>query len=189
MGSSSSGGAAGSASSQLGLQGILLVTLIHSIRYHERACRRPYILLAGHNVTVPPALQASLTRLAVTTRRIEPLSDRVPSLNKLYAFLLTELRKILIVDSDALALRSLDHLFDEGHGSPMDIERPDAIAMAAHAYDTEQGACGVPIGRRVNGGLLILRPNVSMPRLTRAVTPARHAARAVLHQHAAHAHN
>ena len=38
---------------------------------------------------------------------VRPLSDRVPSLNKLYAFLMTELRKILIVDSDALALRSL----------------------------------------------------------------------------------
>ena len=158
---SSRGGAASSSAEQLGLQATLLVTLIQSIRYHELTCRRPYVLLAGHNVSIPPALQACLTRLAVTVRRIEPVSDRVPSLNKLYALLLFEVRKILIIDSDALVLRPLDHLFSEATGAAMDADLPDGIAMAGHAYDTEQTVCNIPVGQRVNGGLLLLRPNIT----------------------------
>ena len=51
------------------------------------------MLLAGTNDTLPPRLQLRLSRLGVSIRRIQPLSDFVPSLNKLYAFLLSELRK------------------------------------------------------------------------------------------------
>jgi hypothetical protein len=174
VGSSDRGGVAASVDDQLGLQASLLVTLIFSIRYHERSCRRPYVLLAGSNVSIPPNLQRRLNHLSVSVWRIETLSERVPSLNKLYAFLLTGLRKVLVIDSDALVLKPLDHLFDEARGGPLDATRPERISMAHHAYDTEQAVCGMKIGGRVNGGLVLLRPNEStfeslLPRMWQAI--------------------
>jgi hypothetical protein len=93
VGGAAGGAVSNSSSEQLGLQATLLLTLIFSIRQHEHACRRPYVLLAGANVSLSHTLSERLTALAVTVRRIEPLSEHVPSLNKLYAFLLVEAPK------------------------------------------------------------------------------------------------
>ena len=78
---------ANTTSDQIGLQGSLLVTLVYSIRRHETTCRRPYLLLAGIDVTLPQPLAQHLTRLGVSLRRIEPLSEYIPSLNKLCALI------------------------------------------------------------------------------------------------------
>jgi hypothetical protein len=133
-------------------QWALLLTLVRSIRRHE-LCVRDFVLLLGVDVGVPAPIRDALGALSVTIVRIEPLDPSIPPLDHLHAWRLMQYRRVVVLDSDMLAVRSLDGLLEETRRFPA-----GQLIMGHHAYDKAQRACGLQVGQRANGGLLVLRP-------------------------------
>ena len=109
-------------------QVLLLQVLLRSLRAAERACRRDFVLLLGPQTRLPPDKLALLRAEGVVTRPAPPLRAGVPTLDKLHAWRLTNYSRVLFVDSDVMAFRSLDDLFRD------DEQRLPELAIAAHPY-------------------------------------------------------
>ena len=111
QGTAGRGAAAANASSATQLQWALLLTLAASLRRHER-CVRDFILLLGNDVLVPFGVRESLGELGVVTVRISPLDPAIPPLDHLHAWRLVAYKRVVVLDSDMLAIRGIDGLFD-----------------------------------------------------------------------------
>ena len=148
------GAAATNASSATRLQWALLLTLARSLRRHE-SCVRDFILLLGTDVHVPFGVGEAIDELGIVVVRISPLDPAIPPLDHLHAWRLTAYKRVVVLDSDMLAIRSIDNLFDSTRLYPQ-----NQLIMGHHAYDKAQSICGLPTGRRGNGGLLMLRPDL-----------------------------
>ena len=85
--------------------------------------------------------RAVLAKQHVSYRVVEPVRLGVPSMDKLAAWEMIEYNQVLVIDLDAVVLRSLGSVF----GQPS----PHKITMAHHPYDLVQGSrCGIPLNRR-----------------------------------------
>ena len=122
------------------LQWAQLLTLVASLRSHEH-CRRDFVLLLGQGLALPIGMAAALHELRVTIVRITPLDPSIPPLDHLHAWRLTAYQRVVMLDSDMLAIRPLDHLFEHTRKHPS-----DQLIMGHHAYDKAQRACGLPVG-------------------------------------------
>lgn len=113
--------------------------------------------LSCHPREVAPEVSAFKRMLQdqkVSFVRTPSIITGVPCADKLHAWRLPGYRRIAMIDCDVLALQTLDPLFD----SPMESVQ---VMMGHHAYDVHQGkTCGIPLGRRGVGGLIVLKPQV-----------------------------
>lgn len=75
-------------------------------------------------------------------------------------------QRVVVLDSDMLAIRPLDGLFERTRRHPA-----DQLLMGHHAYDKAQRACGLPVGGRGNGGMLLLRASTNPLHVARARAP------------------
>lgn len=128
----------------------LLFTMIFSLRFVER-CWRPFILLLGSEYELEPRERAIMHLLDVEPVRVQPIFRGIPAADKLFAWKLTRYRRVVVLDSDMVILRSLDALF-----------APDApeLLMAPHTTDIYQAACGIPLGQRGIGAVLSIQPSL-----------------------------
>eukprot|EP00908_Phaeocystis_cordata_P019164 Transcript_30664.p1 GENE.Transcript_30664~~Transcript_30664.p1 ORF type:complete len:426 (-),score=58.41 Transcript_30664:115-1272(-) len=124
-----------------------LAVLARSLRRFE-LCRHDFVLLLGVAVALDAAHRELLRAESFILRPIAPLEPMLPHMDKLHAWLLTDYSSVVYLDADAVAVRAIDHLFDE-----------PSLTMAAHAHDLVQGRCGIPSGERVNSGCMVLRPD------------------------------
>lgn len=151
----------------------LMQVLVRSIRLAESSCRRDVLLLldAGNHVlfqrceggssnaapSCHPQLRTfarMMKRSGVQWRPVPPIVAGVPSADKLNVWLLHRYRKLAILDADMLVLAGMDDLFESAPD--------DELTIAQHPYDLAQGSrCGIPIGRRGVGALLVVQPNRS----------------------------
>lgn len=129
----------------------LLRVLLRSLRAHETTCKRDFVLLLGPQTGLSHETERALRLDGIKLFPAPPLLLGVPTLDKLHAWRLTNYSKVLFIDTDSMILRPIDDAF----------ALPE-FAMAAHPYDTVQGAaCGLPIGGRGVTGLFLLAPSES----------------------------
>ncbi|KAL1529724.1 hypothetical protein AB1Y20_000661 [Prymnesium parvum] len=131
----------------------LLRTLLRSLRAVEHAeCHRDFVLLLGVDVKLAEEHRSALQRDGFKTLRITPVQPGIPTTDKLHAWRLTNYTRVLFLDADVMAIASLDDAF----------RQPEEFVIAAHPYDTVQGAaCGQPLERRGVTGMFALRPSIS----------------------------
>ena len=133
------------------------IVLLRSLRAVERRCRREFLLLHGTELEGDGEWAVAEARLrregSVRTLRVNPIFVGIPSSDKLHAFLLnpSRYRRLLLLDSDVLVLRSLDQLF----------EASEPFVIAHHPYDLQQAQCGIPLERRGVGAMFLIRPSVA----------------------------
>ena len=163
---------------------LMLLILLRSLRYHERVCRRPFVLLRGTGLALPPADVAALESEGPLTQvEIGPIKLGVPPFDKLHAWNLSAqiYRRVLVIDADAMMLGPVEELFSPqtavglnhqqqpqggggggGGGSPrVDHARADGglLTMAHHGYDKSQEQCSIPLARRGVGGFYVMSPD------------------------------
>ena len=131
----------------------LALVLLRSLRRSEARCRRPFLLLLGTGVRLSSSACVALEKHGVRLVPVPPKLPGVPSADKLYAWTLTEFRRILVVGADVMFLRPIDDLF-ETTTAP--------FVMAHHSTDLIQGSCGVACERRGVGGFLVIRPEAGL---------------------------
>jgi hypothetical protein len=132
------------AAAQVRMQSALILTLLASIRAVEGQCTRDFVLLLGKSVELPAHIQAAFAHLGpLVIHRVPRLSPAVPALDKAHVWRLLDYTSVALIDADALAIRSLDELF-EGRADRADL------VLAHHGYDTAQMACAIPLGARGN---------------------------------------
>ena len=130
---------------------LMLLILMRSLRYHERVCHRPFVLLRGTGVTLPPADVAALESEGPLTQvEIGPIKLGVPPFDKLHAWNLSAhiYRRVLVIDADAMMLGPVEELF-----SPQ-----TAVALNRQQQQHSQGGssgAGVSVAR-ADGGLLTM---------------------------------
>ena len=138
-----------SRSKSFGVHVHLFATLVTSIRLVER-CRRPFYLLLGTAVNLPPSEFAKLRLLDVQIVRVPPVFNGVACADKLHAWRLTQFSRVVVLDSDMLVIRPLDALFD--------ASEPE-LTIAHHTSELTQGACGIPLEQRGISALFSTRPS------------------------------
>ena len=137
----------------------LLDVLVRSIRVNEQVCRRDFVLLLGTTVPMRASDNITLVRLGVLVRRVVNLHEGVPAIDRLHVWTLTEYRRVLVIDADAMILRPLDALFQVGSHEPGTF-----TVMANHPYDFKQAACARSVSQRAIGALMVLSPSVTVYR-------------------------
>lgn len=155
----------------LARQVLMLLILLRSLRQHERVCRRPFVLLRGSSVLLPPADLAVLEAAGpFVQHEITPIKLGVPPFDKLHAWNLSSAlySRILVIDADAMLLRPVEELFS------MRASRAGGgalLTMAHHGYDKAQDICHIPIESRGVGGFYVMSPNAAeFPQLVHATT-------------------
>ena len=127
----------------------MLIVLARSLRRHDR-CWRDVVLLMGTAVQLAPEDAQRLASEDFKVVHVPPVRFGRATLDKLHAWNLTQYKRLLAIDGDAIALRSLDPIFDAAHGEG---------TVGAHPYDIFQGrACGIPPGERGQGGFFVVEP-------------------------------
>ena len=169
---------------------LLLLTLLRSLRAHERICARPFVLLRGVAVTLPPKdvvlLEAAGGAAGFVQHEIAPIKLGIPPFDKLHAWNLSASRfsRLLVIDADAMMLGPVEELFAPTpniSGALLPRERTAAedtkkplLMMAHHGYDKAQDKCGhgsIPLERRGVGGFYVMVPDASeFERLVRQTT-------------------
>ena len=146
---------AGSFLAQQGLTGLVrqidsILVLAYSLRAVE-ICRRDFVLLLGEAFELPPVQMARLRQIdGLVVQRVPPVRFGRATLDKVHAWNLTQYSRILVIDSDAIALQPLDAVFDGGEGT-----------MGAHTHEPgQQAACGISMERRANGGFYVIEPRL-----------------------------
>jgi hypothetical protein len=124
----------------------LMLVLLFSLREHE-SCRRDFVLLVGTGVELGQALEYRLRTAGVVMKRVPPVRWGRPTLDKLHAWNLTQYGKVLIMDSDSIALQSLDAVFTGREGT-----------MGHHPYELFQKKCDIPPDKRGQGGFFMIEP-------------------------------
>lgn len=141
----------------------LVLALVRSVRRVE-LCRRDFVLL-HYGVTFDDAYSSSLEELGVRRKSVSPTVLGTPSADKLHAWALTDYRRVLFVDADAIAVRSLDALFWSDR----------AFVAGHHPSDVVQVQCGLSRRRRMIGGFFALVPSaVTYTALVNAVSNSKH---------------
>ena len=166
---------------------LMLLILMRSLRFHERVCRRPFVLLRGTAVTLPESDQAVLESEGPLAQvEIAPIKLGVPPFDKLHAWNLSSrvYKRILVVDADAMMLGPVEELFLEGTAVDLNhLQQPQGgalgaanvrvakssaangrtdgalLTMAHHGYDKAQEQCSIPLERRGVGGFYVMSPN------------------------------
>ena len=130
----------------------LLRTLLHSLRAVEHGrCERDFVLLLGDATQLSDSGRAALCRDGFKMVPIPPIQPGIPTTDKLHAWRLTDYTTVVFLDADVMAVGPLDDAF----------EQPEEFVIAAHPYDTVQGAaCGHPLHRRGVTGMFSLRPSL-----------------------------
>lgn len=111
-----------------GRQVLMLLILLRSLRHHEHVCRRPFVLLLGEHVVLPPADRHVLEAEGhFHTHVMSPVKLGVPPFDKLHAWNLSTVtyRRVLVVDADAMMLGPVEELF-----AP--TRTPPPLTMAHH---------------------------------------------------------
>jgi hypothetical protein len=127
----------------------MLTVLLRSLRRHDH-CVRDMVLLLGTAVELAPDDAFRMARENVTIVRVPPVRFGRATLDKLHAWNLTQYKRLLAIDGDAIALRSLDPIFDDAHGEG---------TVGLHPYEMFQGhACGIPLSERGQGGFFVVEP-------------------------------
>lgn len=125
----------------------MLVVLLRSLRAVEE-CRRDFVLI-GALPDLPSVWQSELGELGVKLHPTPALVPGSPATDKLQAWRLTQYRRVLVLDSDVMALRSVSSLFADS--AP--------IVAAHHESDIVQSRCGVPLEKRLIGALYAISPS------------------------------
>jgi hypothetical protein len=144
----------------LGRQVLMLLILLRSLRSHERACRRPFVLLRGEAVRLSADDEAVLQAEGEFRQHmITPIKLGVPPFDKLHAWNLSSssYARILVVDADAMMLRPVEELFAAGAWAVRHGGAP--LTMAHHGYDKAQEACHIPLDKRGVGGFYVMSPS------------------------------
>lgn len=138
--------------------------LARSLRRLE-LCKRDFVLLLGTEVHLGSLSVARLQMEDIVLHKVAPVRFGRATLDKLFAWSLVQVRRphgprtacalcrrtpkvartharrqyrmILVIDSDAIALRALDAVFKSGEGT-----------MGAHSHEYFQKACDVPVEAR-----------------------------------------
>ena len=144
---------AGSYLSKQGAEGLArqldsIMVLAASLRAVE-LCRRDFVLLLGTAFHLPAVHAARLQQIeGLVIHRVPPVRLGRATLDKMHAWNLTQYRRVLVIDSDAMALQPLDAVFDGGEGT-----------MGGHTHEPgRQATCGIPPERRANGGFYVIEP-------------------------------
>ena len=127
----------------------LILVLVRSLRRVE-LCRRDFVLIGTHP-HLDTQWRTRLQREGVQFMSTSPIVLGNPSTDKLHAWRLSRYKKVLVVDSDVMALRPLDDVFSHA---------PEFVA-AHHASDFAQSRCGLPVERRMIGALFALKPSAA----------------------------
>jgi hypothetical protein len=127
----------------------LLLVLVRSVRLIE-TCRRDFVIMLGTDGPVlGTAWRVAFEREQVIFQNVAPLVLGSPASDKLHAWQMSQYRKLVVLDSDVLVLRSIEDLFDT----------KEDFVVAHHPYDLVQAQCGIPLRRRAVGALYAIRPN------------------------------
>jgi len=120
----------------LGRQVLMLLILLRSLRSHEHVCRRPFVLLRGEAVALPPNDEAVLAAEGDFRQHwITPIKLGVPPFDKLHAWNLSlAYTRLLVVDADAMMLRPVEELFKPRDANRWSRTRAP-LTMAHHGYD------------------------------------------------------
>ena len=122
-----------------------------AVRQPSRPVAPGLLLLLGLALVLPPHKRCLGPPQA--------LHEGVPAIDKLHAWMLTEYRRVLVVDTDAMVLRPLDALFR------VESHEPNTVTvMANHPYDLKQAACARPVSQRAIGALFVLTPSETVYR-------------------------
>ena len=128
----------------------VLLVLVRSLRSLEK-CRRDFILMLGNRTHLADTHREMLAREDVIFHSTPVLFEGVPTADKFEAWRLTKYRRVVVLDSDVMALKPLDDLF----------EMPEQFVIAHHPYDQLQAQCGIAPANRGIAAMFVMSPNLT----------------------------
>ena len=96
--------------SPIAVQLRLLLVLVRSLRRVERRCRRDFVIFGALPPCLPQPWRASLESEGAEFVRTPPLVHGSPAADKLHAWNLTQYARILVLDSDVMAIAPMEEL-------------------------------------------------------------------------------